>query len=63
MPTLQKDQDRQRRQPEWTAAKWKWEQSSAMDGPWTLISGQTANSYQPAKDVDGMYLRADGYLR
>ena len=41
-----------------TAAKWKWEQSSSMDGPWTLISGQIAESYQPAKDVDGMYLRA-----
>ena len=40
-----------------TAAKWKWEQSSAMDGPWTLISGATAASYTPAMDVVGMYLR------
>ena len=36
---------------------WKWEQSSAMVGPWTLISGATAASYMPAKDVAGMYLR------
>ena len=34
-----------------TAAKWKWEQSSAMDGPWTLISGETSPSYTPAADV------------
>ena len=40
-----------------TAAKWKWEQSSAMDGPWTLISGAAAASYTPAMDVVGMYLR------
>ena len=39
------------------AAKWKWEQSSAMDGPWTLISGETDPSYTPAADVAGMYLR------
>ena len=40
-----------------TAAKWKWEQSSAMDGPWTLISGETLPSYTPAADVAGMYVR------
>ena len=39
------------------AAKWKWEQSSAMDGPWTLISGETTPAYTPAADVDGMYVR------
>ena len=39
------------------AAKWKWEQSSAMDGPWTLISGETSPSYTPAADVAGMYVR------
>ena len=39
------------------AAKWKWEQSSAMDGPWTLISGETSPSYTPAVDVAGMYVR------
>ena len=37
---------------------WKWEQSSSMDGPWTLISGETAAMYSPVKDVAGMYLRA-----
>ena len=36
---------------------WKWEQSSAMVGPWTLISGETDALYMPAKDVAGMYLR------
>ena len=41
-----------------TAAKWKWEQSSAMDGPWTLISGETDDEYTPASDVVGMYLQA-----
>ena len=41
-----------------TAAKWKWEQSSAMDGPWTLISGETDDVYMPASDVVGMYLQA-----
>ena len=50
-----KDQDASTAQI--TASKWKWEQSSAMDGPWTLISGATAASYTPAKDVAGMYLR------
>ena len=40
-----------------TAAKWKWEQSSAMDGPWTLISGETSPSYTPAADVASMYVR------
>ena len=38
--------------------KWKWEQSSAMDGPWTLISGEIEAEYTPASDVDGVYLRA-----
>ena len=28
-----------------------------MDGPWTLISGETTPSYTPAADVDGMYVR------
>ena len=40
------------------AAKWKWEQSSAMNGPWTLISGAIAAEYTPASDVADMYLRA-----
>ena len=40
-----------------TNAKWKWEQSSAMDGPWTIISGATMAEYMPAMDVAGMYLR------
>ena len=39
-------------------ATWKWEQASAMSGPWTLISGATTASYMPAADVVGMYLRA-----
>ena len=50
-----KDQDASTAQI--NAAKWKWEQSSAMDGPWTLISGAIAASYTPAEDVAGMYLR------
>ena len=37
---------------------WKWEQASAMSGPWTLISGATTDLYMPAADVVGMYLRA-----
>ena len=49
---------------------WKWEQASAMSGPWTLISGATTAgaitsrrainrlTYMPAADVVGMYLRA-----
>ena len=49
---------------------WKWEQSSEMDGPWTLIPGAGAgdtdasgtdeayDNYMPAKDIVGMYLRA-----
>ena len=56
MPPLRsKDQDASPAQI--NAAKWKWEQSSAMDGPWTLISGKTSPSYTPAADVAGMYLR------
>ena len=38
--------------------KYRWEQSSTMDGPWTLVSGATSAEYMPAKDVVGMYLRA-----
>ena len=39
----------------------KWEQSPAMDGPWTLVSGETKQgSYdaQPPMDADGKYLRS-----
>ena len=50
-----KDQDASTAQI--NAAKWKWEQSSAMDGPWTLISGEASPSYTPATDVAGMYVR------
>ena len=44
--------------------KWKWEQASAMNGPWSLISGAGAgdtdasNGYSPAGDTTGKYLRA-----
>ena len=44
--------------------KWKWEQSPAMNGPWSLISGAGAgdtdasNAYSPAGDTTGKYLRA-----
>ena len=44
--------------------KWKWEQASAMNGPWSLISGAGAgdtdaiNVYSPAGDTTGKYLRA-----
>ena len=42
-----------------TAAKWKWEQSSAMDGPWIVIVGVTAAAYDPvAGGVVDKYLRA-----
>ena len=48
---------------------WKWEQSSAMDGPWTLIPGagtgdieatntvKASDNYMPAKEIAGMYIR------
>ena len=48
---------------------WKWEQSSAMDGPWTLIPGagagdidatnilEASDNYMPAKEIAGMYIR------
>ena len=44
--------------------KWKWEQASAMNGPWSLISGAGAGDtdaisvYSPAGDTTGKYLRA-----
>ena len=56
-----------------TNASWKWEQSPAMDGPWTLIPGAGATAiaatgitsdtkarvpYTPAEETAGMYLRA-----
>ena len=50
-----KDQDASTTQI--NAAKWKWEQSSAINGPWTLISGETSPSYTPTADVAGMYVR------
>ena len=41
-----------------TSPKYKWHQSPNMDGPWTLISGQTSGSYDaPAADVADQYLR------
>ena len=41
-----------------TSPKYKWHQSPNMDGPWTLVSGQTRNSYDaPAADVADQYLR------
>ena len=48
---------------------WKWEQSSAMDGPWSLIPGagtgdtdatagnKASDDYMPAADIAEMYLR------
>ena len=55
-------------------AVWKWEQSPAMGGPWTLIPGagdsptvadnsgepdiKASDDYTPAKAIAGMYLRA-----
>ena len=39
-------------------AKWKWEQSSAMDGPWMVIVGATARAYDPVAGVVDKYLRA-----
>ena len=57
-----------------TNASWKWEQSPAMDGPWTLIPGAGAGAMtplpaspaiprrefptSPVKETAGMYLRA-----
>ena len=40
------------------AAKWKWEQSSAMDGPWIVIVGDTDRAYNPVAGVVDKYLRA-----
>ena len=39
-----------------TAAKWKWDHSSAANGPWTPILTATTNSYLPLGVVD-KYLR------
>ena len=39
-----------------TAAKWKWEHSSAADGPWTPILTATTSAYPPLGVVD-KYLR------
>ena len=41
-----------------TDAKRKWEQSSAMDGPWIVIVGSTEEMYSPVAGVVGKYLRA-----
>ena len=41
-----------------TNAKRKWEQSSAMDGPWIVIVGATAAAYDPVAGVVDKYLRA-----
>ena len=42
-----------------SAAKWKWEQSSAMDGPWIVIVGTTDAAYNTvAGGVVDKYLRA-----
>ena len=50
-------------------AKWKWEQGTAMNGPWSLISGagagadaadvdtKASDGYEPAADTVGKYLR------
>ena len=40
-----------------TAAKWKWEQGTAMNGPWTVLVGDTSAMETPAGLV-GKYLRA-----
>ena len=56
--TDQDDADTDTEGVQLVGTKWKWEQSSAMDGPWTLISGATAAPYRPVNDVVGMYLRA-----
>ena len=40
------------------AAKWKWEQTADMDGPWTVVVGATAEGYTPAAGLAGRYLRA-----
>ena len=41
-----------------TAAKWKWEQGTAMNGPWTVIVGGTAAMETPVAGLVGKYLRA-----
>ena len=55
--TDQDDADTETGGVQLVGTKWKWEQSSAMNGPWTLISGEVSPSYTPATDVDGMYVR------
>ena len=42
-----------------TDAKWKWEQGTAMNGPWTVIVGDTAATMEmPVAGLVGKYLRA-----
>ena len=41
-----------------TDAKWKWEQGTAMNGPWTVIVGDTAAMETPVAGLVGKYLRA-----
>ena len=62
--TDQDDTDTTADGPQLQNIKWKWEQSPAMNGPWSLISGAGAedtdasNDYSPAGDTTGKYLRA-----
>ena len=39
-------------------AKWKWEQGTAMNGPWTVIVGDTEDMETPVAGLVGKYLRA-----
>ena len=41
-----------------TAAKWKWEQGTAMNGPWSVIVGDTVAMETPVAGLVGKYLRA-----
>ena len=62
--TDQDDTDTDRDGTQLQNIKWKWEQSPAMNGPWSLISGAGAadtdasSGYSPAGDTTGKYLRA-----
>ena len=64
------DQDARSGESPITNATWKWEQGTAMNGPWSLIAGagagdidaevgtKASDGYQPAADTVGKYLRA-----
>ena len=41
-----------------TRLRWQWSRSDMADGPWTVIDGETADSYTPVEADRDMYLQA-----